>query len=348
MKYFTLRGPPKHSFSDDKDKNGGTYFGGMNGDAHSSAHHQGKLSNQDTMQSVHPTSSHYFYAQPRQKQRPQLAQHFNLKSCNPKSRRSVVGNSNGIIEHGYNGVENGFVAPKSAPLPRKSYNAQNSSPQTHHEYNNVRQKKQEVYEENDFEYEGFAIPHNGTLPSKVRRRRQPSNDTSDVNENSSKLLFSPFQKLLNRQKVRGAPFNASKENMSSPEETENNVNHQLFHYHNQDNNNETNSKTNPEYGELREIVRRIEMQEQSKREAQQQYTKQVKHHPVILVQQRLHHATTLSPNNNNNDIMQNEFGSHFTSNGTVMNNGKGGQKVLSQNKKKNSAFNYLTDSLTQR
>ena len=141
---------------------------------------------------------------------------------------------------------------------------------------------------------------------------------------------------------------ASKENMSSPEETENNVNHQLFHYHNQDNNNETNSKMNPEYGELREIVRRIEMQEQSKREAQQQYTKQVKHHPVILVQQRLHHATTLSPNNNNNDIMQNEFGSHFTSNGTVMNNGKGGQKVLSQNKKKNSAFNYLTDSLTQR
>ena len=349
MKYFTLRSsPPKNFLTNGNDRNG-TSHPGINGELHSSAHN---LSNGNTQEPAPQKSGHYFYAQPRQKQRPQLAQHFNIKACNPQSRRSVVGNSNGIIGGSeYDNQENTFVAPKSAPLPRKSYNGQRVTLLNHnHDYNEKKQNG--FYEQNDFDYEGFAIAHkNGTLPSKVRRR-EFSNGIIESNENNSKLL-APFQKLLYRQKVRGVPFSSSKENLSSPEETENNANHKLFynhhqHHNHQENNNDIrNNINNPEYGELREIVRRIEQQQEqqySNNNDAQYLNKQVKHHPVLLVQQRLHHAT-LSPN------MQNEFGSDFKYAGNgVVTNGKVGGKLLSttSNKKKNSAFNYLSDSVTQR
>lgn len=117
MKYFTLRSPPKNMVPNGKDKNG--KFVSMNGSSvHSSANNLSKLDIQDPMAS---TSSHYFYAQPRQRQRPQLAQQFNLKSCNSNKKSKIVGNSNGVIGNQYNGIGKGFVAPKSAPLPRKCY-----------------------------------------------------------------------------------------------------------------------------------------------------------------------------------------------------------------------------------
>ena len=353
MKYFTLRGPPRNALPNGNDMNGGV-TSAMNGDIHSSAHNLSNLETQHNNMQVHQNSTNYYYAQPRQKQRPQLAQHFNLKSCN-RSRRSVVGNSNGVVgNNNHNGRENGFVAPKSAPLPRKSYNGQPSTTRNnyHDDLSNGKQQQCEFDDENDFEdhEEGFAIPHNGTLPHKVRRRRGTSYDP-DLSENGSKL-FSPLQKLLNRQKVRTpGPSMLSKDNLSSPEETENNANHNLSHHHHHRHMNGTTEKhqnnINPEYGELREIVRRIEMQEQSNREAQQ-YLKQVKHHPVLLVQQKLHHATALPANN-----MQNEFGNNFNptlSNGAVTENGgKAGVKLPTHNnKKKNSAFNYLTHSVNQR
>ena len=340
MKYFTLRSPPRSSFEDGTRMNGKS-FGDMNGDTYSSSHNVYKSNTQNTVPTL---NSHYFYAQPRQKQRPQLAQHFHLKpSNNPKNRRSIVGNSNGLINGSEcdEGESNNFVAPKSAPLPRKAYNGRGNE-----HYNGHNEKLQNGWhEQNDYDYEGFAIPHNGTLPSKVRQK-DLLNGHQEVNEPSSKL-FSPFQKLLNRQKIRGVPFSVSKENLSSPEESENNANHKLYQYKDNSNdairNNVNNN--NPEYGELREIVRRIEMQEQSQKEAQY-LNKQVKHHPVLLVQQKLHHATTLSHHD-----MQNGFGNHIQSSGNVSNggliaNGKVGGKA--QNKKKNSAFNYLTDSVPSR
>ena len=343
MKYFTLRSPPRSSFENGTVING-KHFGDMNGDTHSSAHNLCKSNTQNT---VTTSNSHYFYAQPRQKQRPQLAQHFHLKpsSNHPQNRRSIVGNSNGLIngneyEHGEN---SNFVAPKSAPLPRKAYNGRGI------EHNHKHNEKQQNgwFEEHDYDYEGFAIPHNGTLPSKVRQK-DFLNGHQEVNEPTSKL-FSPFQKLLNRQKVRGVPFNLSKENLSSPEESENNANHRL--HQNKDNNNvairNNVNNNNPEYGELREIVRRIEMQEQSQKEAQY-LNKQVKHHPVLLVQQKLHHATTTLSHHD----MQNGFGNQIqssVSNGGLVSNGKVvGKKATAQNKKKNSAFNYLTDSVPPR
>ena len=330
MKYFTLRSPSKNVLTNGKDKNG--TFVGMNGAVHSSANNLTKLDIQDPM-TISSATSHYYYAQPRQRQRPQLAQQFNLKSCNP-NRKSIVGNSNGVIGNQYNTSEKGFVAPKSAPLPRKCYHRPNDL--SDNDYNESR-KQQQFYDHNHFDYEGFAISHNGTLPSKVRRR-ELTNDM-DTHEGSSKM-FSPFQKLLNRQKIRGTPNSTSKENLSSPEETENNANHKLFHYHNHNNNNnDTKTNINPEYGELREIVRRIEMQEQTNKEAQ--YLKQVKHHPVLLVQQRLHHAM-LSPN------MQNEFGSDFKYDGNGPVNGKVGIKLPTQNGRKKLVFDYLPDSVIQR
>ena len=342
MKYFTLRSPPRSSFEDGTRMNGKS-FGDMNGDTYSSSHNVYKSNTQNTV----PTSnSHYFYAQPRQKQRPQLAQHFHLKpSNNPQNRRSIVGNSNGLINGSEydEGESNNFVAPKSAPLPRKAYNGRGNE-----HYNGHNEKLQNGWhEQNDYDYEGFAIPHNGTLPSKVRQK-DLLNGHQEVNEPSSKL-FSPFQKLLNRQKIRGVPFSVSKENLSSPEESENNANHKLYQYKDNSNdairNNVNNN--NPEYGELREIVRRIEMQEQSQKEAQY-LNKQVKHHPVLLVQQKLHHATTLSHHD-----MQNGFGNHIqssnnVSNGGLISNGKVEGKPMALNKKKNSAFNYLTDSVPPR
>ena len=342
MKYFTLRSPPRSSFEDGTRMNGKS-FGDMNGDTYSSSHNVYKSNTQNTVPTL---NSHYFYAQPRQKQRPQLAQHFHLKpSNNPKNRRSIVGNSNGLINGSEcdEGESNNFVAPKSAPLPRKAYNGRGNE-----HYNGHNEKLQNGWhEQNDYDYEGFAIPHNGTLPSKVRQK-DLLNGHQEVNEPSSKL-FSPFQKLLNRQKIRGVPFSVSKENLSSPEESENNANHKLYQYKDNSNdairNNVNNN--NPEYGELREIVRRIEMQEQSQKEAQY-LNKQVKHHPVLLVQQKLHHATTLSHHD-----MQNGFGNHIqcsnnVGNGGLISNGKVEGKPMALNKKKNSAFNYLTDFVPPR
>ena len=165
MKYFTLRSPPRTSFENGTEMNGKS-FGDMNGGTHSSSHNVYKSNTQNT---VPNSNAHYFYAQPRQKQRPQLAQHFHLKpSNNPQNRRSIVGNSNGLINGSEydQGETNHFVAPKSAPLPRKAYNGRGI------EQHNGHHEKQQIgwLEENDYDYEGFAIPHNGTLPSKVRQK----------------------------------------------------------------------------------------------------------------------------------------------------------------------------------
>ena len=334
MKYFTVRGASKNSPSNGKDRK--ETFIGINGAAHSSAQNLSKLDLQDPI-ALSSTLSHYYYAQPRQKQRPQLAQQFNLKLCK-LNRRSIVGNANDGIVHGHNGVEHDFAVPKSAPLPRKCYQRQETN--YGNDYNESTKQQNRFYEHNHFDYEDFAISHNGTLPSKVRKKEL--HNGIDTNEGSFKV-FSPFQKLLNRQKIRGTPINTSQENLYSPEENENNANHKLFHYHNHNNNNDdTKHNANPEYGELREIVRRIEMQEQNNKETQ--YIKQVKHHPVLLVQQKLHHAM-VSPH------MQNGVGSDSKYDvgydGPV--NGKNGVKLLLPNNgRRKLIFDYLPHSVIQR
>lgn len=304
MKYFTLRGPPKNIMLNGragKDRIGMDPNGSS---LHASAHDLNHVYNDN--EKAHFTEavppSQYFYAQPRQKQRPHLAQQFNI-AHGFAQQAAILGQG-----------DQTFVAPKSAPLPRKKYPHQTKSHPGHHngyhgaQHEHMNGHHQVAGQIDNFEYGGIAISHNGTLPSRLKRKSLSANENRQ-NADSNYKMFSPFQKLLNRQKVRGTSIGSSKDNLSCPEETENDANtqrldfqhHQYNGVHLQNGLNQNGRSFNAtereviqhgEYGELREIVRRIEKQEQT-----QQHLKTVKHHPVLLVQKR-HHAVHL-PNTQN-------------------------------------------------
>ena len=107
MKYFTLRGPPKDFTFDGQYKNGTSAE--MNGVAHLSFNNLSNGHEKDLM-ALTSTPSHYYYAQPRQKQRPQLAHQFNLQTSHSNGE-SFARNGNPGTDANFNAKcsQQGFI-----------------------------------------------------------------------------------------------------------------------------------------------------------------------------------------------------------------------------------------------